>query len=142
MVRFAFSNGGRLKEAHDGTWWVMHTSNDSILAYCSTKEEAEETRKYLGNREKSDDAVAFHSQVKDHKSMTAPYSRTKPRSLHDGVRYGIRLENRTLGSVYGTCFSQALVALMNAAHTFVEATDDRGIQTLIEAARDFTEAKP
>jgi hypothetical protein len=48
MVRFAFSNGGRLKEAHDGTWWVMHTSNDSILAYCSTKEEAEETRRCLG----------------------------------------------------------------------------------------------
>jgi hypothetical protein len=35
-----------------------------------------------------------------------------------------------------------LVALMNAAHTFVDATDDRGIQALIEAARDFTEAKP
>jgi hypothetical protein len=73
------------------------------------------------------------------------YSRTKPRNDNIGVRHGIVLHNfqsQTVGSAYGTCFSQALVALMNAAHTFVEATDDRGIQALIEAARDFTEAKP
>lgn len=72
------------------------------------------------------------------------YSRTKARSNVIGTRYGIVLHNMqkvTVGSAYGTCFSQALVALMNAAHTFVEATDDRGIQALIEAARDFVEAK-
>jgi hypothetical protein len=32
-----------------GQWYVMHPSNDAILAYCDTKEEAELTRKGLAD---------------------------------------------------------------------------------------------
>jgi hypothetical protein len=30
-----------------GEWWVLHPSNDAILAYCDTKEEAELVSKGL-----------------------------------------------------------------------------------------------
>lgn len=32
----------RKKQNHDGRWFVMHPSNDAILAYCDTEKEADD----------------------------------------------------------------------------------------------------
>ena len=43
----------RKKQNHDGQWWVMHPSNDAILAYCDTEEEADKVISSLNKAEKA-----------------------------------------------------------------------------------------
>lgn len=41
MIHIAIANA-RIEPSSDGTsWWVMHPSNDAILAYCDTRGEAD-----------------------------------------------------------------------------------------------------
>jgi len=49
MIRLAIDHV-HVREASPGSggeWWVLHPSNDAILAYCDTKEEAELVSKGL-----------------------------------------------------------------------------------------------
>lgn len=43
----------RKKQNHDGRWYVMHPSNDAILAYCDTEEEADKVISALNKVEES-----------------------------------------------------------------------------------------
>lgn len=40
MIHMAITRA-RKDQYHSG-WWVMHPSNDAILAYCDTEEEADQ----------------------------------------------------------------------------------------------------